>query len=799
MIGLFNRKIALAIGASILAMPSVAYAQQDTEVKTPGTDAFDTDIVVTARRSAETVQTVPVSVTAFNADSLRDAGIRSTVDLMVKTPGVFLGGSGGSENSNFAIRGQSKALAGNSAAAVVSYFAEVPMPTFGSGMPTYDISSVQVLKGPQGTLFGRNTTGGAILFYPTTPGYGIAGYAQATYGNYDNVELEAALTLPIVSDKVSLRVAGLVHRRDGYTKNLGLGGDLDNVHNDSFRATLLLEPTDWLKNITIYDYYKSATNGNGSSLVYVNPSVSPAANPLAAFGILSSALNEFSKQKIRGPRVVETDIAQFTRVKRQGITNRTEIDLGGAQFINIFGYRSTQLDYNQSADGIPTLFTDSTSFLGAGRPVTVVNGQLFSDVDQISDEVQFRGKAFNDKLDWLVGAFYLKSNPKGPSGTFIPIFIFPGAAAPVSSYSFYKEESKAAFANLQYEVLDGLKLNAGVRYTSDNISACVGTGLNSNQEVTPDECKTGSARILNSTTNKTKSNAWTYQVGLDWQASDDIFAYAVTRKGYRAGGVNSPSLAGRLTQFQSFQPETVQDVEIGLKTEFRAGDLKMRLNTSGFIGWYDGVQVPLSGLNTQRGCDATRTDNPNRFSPDGDCNPNNDPSGGTLLVNAGKSRVSGVDISGMIATNGGVSLNFGATLLDPKSRSVSVPATLLSYLASPEVPFNYAAKTTLNLGARWELPTPAALGQAVVSIDYYYSSEINHSDLVLPSYDVVNARFEIKNIGGSQLDGSIFVQNLFDKEYLAMGNVGSNKLGAMSAIYGAPQMYGLQLRYKFGM
>src|SRR5690606_14907097 len=129
------------------------------------------------------IQSTSVSAVAFNGVSLREASIRDTQDLLIKTPGIFLAGSGGRENSNFSIRGQSKALAGNSAPGVISYFAEVPSPTVGSSIPTYDLGSVQVLKGPQGTLFGRNTTGGAILYYPTTPTYDREGYVQASYGN----------------------------------------------------------------------------------------------------------------------------------------------------------------------------------------------------------------------------------------------------------------------------------------------------------------------------------------------------------------------------------------------------------------------------------------------------------------------------------------------------------------------------------------------------------------------------------------------------------------------------------------
>lgn len=248
------------------------------------------DIIVTARRTAENIQSTPVSITAFGAESLRQAQIRDTQDLLFKTPGVFLAGSGGRENSNFSIRGQSKALAGNSAPGVISYFADVPAPTLGSSIPTYDLSSVQVLKGPQGTLFGRNTTGGAVLYYPTIPSYDLEGYVQASYGSYDARVAEAAINLPLIDQRVALRVAGQYQKRDGWTRNIGVGNDADDLNSRALRATLLFEPADGLMNTTIVDYYRNRSTGGGSVLV----DVFAGPNALTATGTLASAQTQLA-------------------------------------------------------------------------------------------------------------------------------------------------------------------------------------------------------------------------------------------------------------------------------------------------------------------------------------------------------------------------------------------------------------------------------------------------------------------------------------------------------------------------
>jgi iron complex outermembrane recepter protein len=787
---------AFAQDAGIEDQPPASGPEDATAASASG---YRDDIVVTARRTAEDIQSVPVSVTAFNADTLRSATIRDTQDLLVKTPGVFLAGSGGRENTNFSIRGQSKALSGNSAPGVISYFAEVPAPTIGSSIPTYDLSSVQVLKGPQGTLFGRNTTGGAILYYPTAPDYVVGGYASATYGNYDARILEGALNVPLVRDVVALRIAGQYQKRDGWTKNIGIGDDADDLNSRAFRASLLLEPFDGFSNTTIFDYYRNRSTG-GASVLY---KVFDGPNALTATGTLAAAKEQLALQQARGPRVINSDVDAFERVKRIGVTNRTEVELGPQiDFVNIFGYRSTDVDYFSSVDGLPTLISDGSGAIPAGLPVTVVGGRQTSEVEQFTDEVQFKGKLLDDRLDWLLGGFYLKSKPVGPSGTYIPVFILPGITDAAFNYSFYTEESKALFANLGLAldaVADGLRLNAGFRYTWDDIEACVGGGITNQPEVSPGECRDGTADIRNSSVNTTSSKAPTWTLGLDWQVNPDIFLYVVTRRGYRAGGINTPTLAGLLGPYQSFAPEKVTDLEAGIRSDFDAGGLRIRLNASPFIGWYNNVQVPISGLNTTAACGTGEGGtNPPRSSPDGDCDPSNDPSGGTLLTNAGKTRVAGVDLSARVAPSRSISFDFGATLLDLKSRSLTVEPFLTAYLAAPEVPFNLVPKTTVTAGVDWTLPLPETFGTVTLSADYYHSSKVKSSDAVLPAYDLVNARIDIAEIAESPLDVAFFMRNVFNETYLASSNVGSNALGINSGFYGAPRTYGIELRFRFG-
>src|SRR3546814_7479029 len=143
-----------------------------------------------------------------------------------------------------------------------------------------------------------------------------------------------------------------------------------------------------------------------------------------------------------------------------------------------------------------------------------------------------------------------------------------------SSDVWSSDRSKALFANIGYKldnVFDGLRCNAGFRYTWDKISACIGGGTSPDPTVSPDDCKAGAPTIVNSSVNKTSSKAPTWTVGLDWQANRDLFLYVVPRRGYRSGGINVTTLAGRLTQFQSFAPEKVTAIEFGIRSAFPEG------------------------------------------------------------------------------------------------------------------------------------------------------------------------------------------------------------------------------------
>ncbi|MFA5493722.1 MAG: TonB-dependent receptor [Porticoccaceae bacterium] len=754
------------------------------------------EVVVTARRQAERLQSVPVTISAFDSEALRRASIAQTSDLMMKVPGVFLLGSNNRENPVYAIRGQSKALSGTGAPAVVSYFAEVPSPTFGSSSTTYDMSSVQVLKGPQGTLFGRNTTGGAVLYYPTAPGYEVEGYVEGTFGRYDDRQLEGAITLPIRDDFAALRIAGQYNRRDGYTRNLSGTGDLDDIDSRSLRLSLLVEPSDSLRNDLIVDYYRSDDHGSAVVLDDIYPDESL----LDMLGLRAAAAEALAEQRRRGPRSVHTDIKPVSKAMKFGITNRTEWLLGEAfSVVNIFGYRRADLEFTSNVDGVGLLYSTGTSTIPAGTPFQIVNAAFYSDVEQYSNELQIKGEF--GRLSWIAGAFYLESEPVGSTGIDTAVAVTPGSDDGSIGYNFTEEKSQALFVNGMYDLDDfvgGLKFNAGFRYTWDEIISCTGSGATAAASVRPSRCTAENPEILLASTNRVTSSAPTWSVGADWQATEDVFTYLTTRRGYRAGGVNSPTFSPVLRSVQTYAPETVTDVELGVRTDWHLGQTRLRLNASAFIGYYDDIQINISGIQSMPGCvvgDLVYGVMP--YTPDGDCNPNNDPNGGVLIENGGSARISGFDYDIQFYPTERLALSLGGSFLETATRSIDAPAILAPYMSQTDITFILAAERSFIAGAAYRLPLVA--DQALtLSADYYWTSERPLMFGELESYELVNLRAVWSGLADQAMEISAFVSNLFDKNYSAMDSIDSPALGLFGTVHGAPRQYGVSVRYRFG-
>jgi len=356
------------------------------------------EIVVTARRREERAQSVPASITAYSAQDVKTHNITDQLSLANSTPSMVSIASGQPpETGGFAIRGQGPAF--GATPGTIAYFSEVPdgLLTF-DGRPGmyYDLASVEVLKGPEGTLFGKNATGGNVMFEPQRPTDEFGGYVQVQAGDYNDHEAEGALNLPIFEDKVMLRVSGAFARRDGYTKDVGplfSGKDYDNLGYESFRAELLLRPVDGLENYTIYRYYHSSDNGPGTSLIGFNPNAGQP--PFTVGAYFPDVLTYLSQQLARGPREVAYNIDEYDRSHYNQLINTTSYTFSDSIKIkNIISYSKAEYSYGYDYDATIAPIAGQTS------PGSPTEAETY-----YTEELQLQGRALDDGLQYVVGGF----------------------------------------------------------------------------------------------------------------------------------------------------------------------------------------------------------------------------------------------------------------------------------------------------------------------------------------------------------------------------------------------------------
>jgi iron complex outermembrane receptor protein len=814
--------IGILLAAGVALSPMAAVLAQSTP---PGASvengSADSDylsmheIVVTARRREEDAQTVPISLSAFSASTLSNQGVRSTTDLQRLVPGVIFNGEASDLDTTYTIRGQGKAIIGPGLPSVINYINEVPMPSWGSALPTYDVSNVQVLKGPQGTLFGRNTTGGAVLVYSTAPTFdGVKGYIEGELGDYRDQDVQGAINIPLIKDILAIRLAGDIERRNGYARDITTAQDINQKHSNAFRVSVLFTPVNWLSNTLVYDHYYSDVNGSGATALQP---LQPPVNPALAAVVAAVHAN--------GADTIASNIPGLFRAQLWGVSNTTKADLGPVSVKNIFGYRSTDVYTAGDAVGIgaaPIPLSIPTLGLAPNTPGVIVDSTSDRQDRQISDEFQLSGSAFDKTVNWLAGAFYLDDAPTGPDYTIEDLYR-PIKASPTTSFivnnflggiwplgsqadNLYSDQSRALFGNISYDLsklgslVNGVTLNAGYRHTWDTEGLCgnsrpsvlLATGQSA---VAPygsmAQCRADAGGYVNSPANpygpsfsrSARFNASTYTFGIDYKLNDDVFLYFTTRRGYRAGGLNSPALAPILAAYQTYAPQTVTDYEIGAHTQWSAGDWRGRVNIAAFTGNYDQLQLQATGIfaGTLPGVTAA-----------------NAPSSSVLTLNAGSARVSGLELDGVIAPFSDLTIGYAASYLNPAYTSLNVPSFLAPFFNSG--PFTGTPRWSYSADIRYRLPTPGAatIGSFYVNADYYHVAQEYQGYALLPAYELTNFSLQWANIGQTHLDLTVFVNNAFNSLYVQNVFVNNNSLGVFSGNYAPPRMAGVRLRYTFG-
>ncbi|MBB4614758.1 TonB-dependent receptor [Novosphingobium taihuense] len=753
------------------------------------------DIVVTARRVSESLQSTPVAVTAVDGNALTNNQVRTVDQLQAIAPGLVVQPATAQPGSaSFSLRGQSSPdglIAIDQS--VGAYVDGVYVARSSGGLFNFlDVERVEVLRGPQGTLFGRNTTGGAINVVNRKPTDKFEGMVSAGIGNYEARDLSAVINVPIAAG-LAARVAYSHNEHEGYGVNVPfnqrVGGDNTEFvrgtiafdDGGAFRAALQADYTDRRTGgelVGLKSFTPTALNGllvglcSGPTALAACPVKGPAGDTLA---------NYAWEGNVRGTggfwRVFNSMPGIYGDAETWGASGTFEYDFSEAFNVkSITAWRGIDTGSLSDNDGTPYLFTGG---------LVRADGN-FIHQRQFSQELQFSGSLLDGNLDYILGAFYFVENGTDRSKSYA---LFP--LSPSLGYvdATVRNESQAGFGQLTYSITPTLRFTGGLRYTKDIRSI-----VRRNRAETPGgsgnfTCSMDATTLdtpgVCASTNRRTYDYWSYTAGLDWQASDDIFLYIKTSKANRAGGFNTRAITGGSSV--TFDPETVTDYEIGGKFDFL--DRTVRLNLAAFYSDYRNIQrnVPV-------------------VAPNGTLTSGNQ--------NIARGHIKGFEAELVVAPTQGLRLSGALTLLDPEYTSFNIPVTRNGAIVSVDVrdtPYTYTPKTSFTLAADYEVPVGP--GKLALHTDYSYRSETfgvgpligqglfgdtNRTSNRIPSFGVLNARIAYR-LDEPDLEVALFARNLGQTRYyqriLALEDT---PLGTSSYLPGNPRTYGVSLTYKFG-
>ena len=808
---------AAAIG-TFSAVPALA---QDGRSK----DARNSDdIIVTARRIEERLQDVPISITVFNQAQLDNRNITTATELGTYTPSLTINARFGPDKASFAIRGFSQT--DTTSPTVGVYFADVVAlraaagTTSGNGAGPgmfFDLQNVQVLKGPQGTLFGRNTTGGAILLVPQRPKDKFEGYIEGSTGSYNLKRVQAVVNVPL-SDSIRARIGVDRQDRDGYMRNQsGIGPkDFADSNYVSVRAGIVADLSPDLENYLLGRYSHSNTHGMKLRLTACNDGTNPAF-PLnarsAAYAVPGCA--QLARQNARGDGFydIENDVTDpFNILEEWQVINTTTWQASDNLTVkNIISYGQFHEQFWLSIGGERLLIASGAN-AGKSFPTTVIRnapGQFGAAQSTFSEELQLQGNTGDGKLVWQAGAYYESSKPLSGGNTTHSesgitcvnshLYQCENIAPAAAGGALGVVKNAISFRNIgfygqgTYNFSDKLAFTAGLRYTIDRTVGSGGrltisfptpntpTGRCANPNILPgvvhlnfDNC-VGPANV-------SKSSKPTWLFGLDYKPVEDVLLYAKYTRGYRQGGVN-PSNIG----LETWEPESVDTYELGAKTSF-SGKLTGYLNIAAF--WNDFTNQQLS---------VTVTGKPGSGIP-----------GARVIVNAGKSRIKGIEVDAAITPFEGFKIEAGYAYLDTQLLQF-VPRTLPanSPFLDPvfpalvgKVPLPFSPSHRFTLTGSYTLPIDKSIGELSVGATFTNTTSQVAADQspfgIMPSNSLLNFNVNWNGAGGTPVDLAFFITNITGQEFPV--NVANNWTGngIESYVTNVPRMWGVRLKYRFG-
>jgi iron complex outermembrane receptor protein len=692
------------------------------------------DIVVTAQKRSETAQRTPLAITAVSGTDLETRQITDFEKMAPSLPNVNFGKNVGF--ARIAIRGlgfdsTTAGQEGRVAYHTDGVYISRPSAQLAS---FFDISRVEVIRGPQGTLYGRNATAGAVNVVTNEPEQQTGGYAKLTVGNFGLVATEVALTGP-VSDTVAARIAFQTTDRSGYGENLLTGETIDNEHSFAVRGKLKFEPAAAVKLLLSAEY--SHQDGNNFVYHYIGPG-KPGLVPVGP---------RLGGRVASNPRDTFGDDDQINKRRFFGASAALDVDLGFGSLTSISAYRDS-----------------NTAFVSDGDGTDLQIGTFHIDeiARQFSQEVRLNGET--GRLRWLVGGFYFNEHIYART-------TFDAVRAPnpvllgrlTQGLDFrgnFTTDAYAAFGQLDYEIVDGLTISGGIRFSHEKKSLDQKGVVDF---VTPYDLAVPPA--YNQFQNSSATfNSTTPRINIEYRFTPRIMAYATYSKGFKSGGYALSALG------QPVQPERLTDYEAGFKSDLFDG--RLRLNLSGFYYDYTNLQV-------QRIIGGT-----------------------AVMVNAASAKVKGIEGEFVIKPVDGFEISGNASWLHARfSQFMTEDSARLEQgmldlggnklPQAPDYVVNLAAQYTADLGN----------GDLTVRGEASWTDEVFFSAYNRP--EVSQGAFEKFNLSlayahNSGVTATAFVRNLTNKRTISTEQVSGGFFGfPIMGAYDPPRTYGISIGYRF--
>ncbi|MEH6583880.1 MAG: TonB-dependent receptor [Halioglobus sp.] len=794
-------KLALAV----LMTPALA------SVSLPSYAQMLEEVVVTARKRVESLQDTPIAVSAFGSDDMRAAQINNLADLSQQVPGLT--NTDGAKFSGLSIRGV------GTRATQVKVDPGVGIYVDGVFMPRSDtqlvdvvaMESMQVLRGPQGTLFGKNTAGGAILMSSVKPTEEFAGNVEVGFGNFDRQELSVRVSGPLISDKLQGALTYDTRNADGYMEDYYTGIDYGNVEKQAVVGQLRYLPTDTLVVDFIALWGESTENAAPRTCQQFNSSATLQGFASTFDGVYGEQC-ELSESLVDKEKVTMDATGERYEVSNNMAGLTLDWEVGQVEIKSITGYLK-QEDLRRDSDQDGTAMYSIGNFSETARHMNA-NGIDANDESRrfISQEFNLFGSGFDDKLDYTVGVYYSDEDIEGhPGGNTLGLGGWLGAPvgdsvltlAPATvgfqgaNLQNLTSESAAAFGQLIYYFNDMWQFTLGARYTweektltQDNYASTQDSlGLISREEM--NELADFIQPLATDATNPLLDDE------ADWSefspsATITMFApeswtegflnsamfYVTYSEGFKAGGFSDFGL----DEPTVFDPEIVQNTELGFKMDM--ADQRIRLNGAIYSMDYDELQLGVTRifgeLDTKFG-----------------------------ITNAGTAEMKGMELELVFLPTANLYLSFTGSYIDAQYTEFDDEFVdnegNVELTDRTDEPFNGVPEQTYSWVLQYDWDT--RFGLITPRISGFYKDEIYigqdpiaftfEEDSTLDSYTIWNARVAFQSHQVEGLEVAVFANNFTDEFYYGTGNVNAGNLGAASLIRGKPMSYGIDFYYNW--